>query len=151
MNKSTKSSKLLNGFSFEESKTRLKRDIKFNHNFRDQSFLKGGNTIPLVTKLVDYEVRNDNIMEVYERIEFMAKECFKSNAEDEYKFKLVLKEINFYLKNYENINENSNYGSDYDSDEDFQTITIAKDLKLAIEEKLNLGNKLNEVERSLIA
>lgn len=103
--------------------------------------------MPLVTKLVDYEIRNDNLIDVYERLKFFAKECFKAGKEDFYRLKSILKEIDLYLKNYEYLNEDS----DYDSDEEVFAITISKDIRQAIQEKLDLGSQLTEVERSLIA
>lgn len=58
-----------------------------------------------------------------------------------------MKELNLYLKSYENENEDS----DWDSDDECQAVLIAKDLKNAIEEKSNLTNELSEVEKSLMA
>lgn len=121
--------------------------MKFDFCFRDYNSIKGDNTVPLITKLVDHEVRNDNLIEVYERLKFIAKECFKASTEDFYKLNLVLKEIDLYLRNYECNNEDS----EYDSDEEVFAITISKDLKTVIEEKLDLGSQISEVERSLIA
>lgn len=59
----------------------------------------------------------------------------------------ILKELNLYLKSYENENEDS----DWDSDEECQAVLIAKDLKNTIEEKSSLTIELNEVEKSLMA
>jgi hypothetical protein len=41
-------------------------------------FLRGDGTVPLVSELMACGVRNDTQLEVYERLKFFAKECFRS-------------------------------------------------------------------------
>ena len=62
-------------------------------------------------------------------------------------FLAILKELELYLKSYEEGSEES----DWDSDEEIAVVQLAKDLKKAIEEKSNITNELSEVEKNLIA
>lgn len=110
-------------------------------------FLKGGNTLPLVSDLVSGGDRNNNKNEVYERLKFFCKECFRSKETNNFVFLRILKEIDLYLKSYEEVSEDS----DWDSDEEIAAVQLAKDLKAAIEEKSNLSNELSEVEKGLMA
>lgn len=61
-------------------------------------------------------------------------------------FLAILKEIELYLKSYEEGSEDS----DWDSDEEIATVQLAKDLKKAIQEKSNITNELSEVEKNLL-
>jgi hypothetical protein len=110
-------------------------------------FLKGDGTIPLVSEPTAWGVRNENLLEVYERLKFFAKEWYRARQSREIILVKALKEIELYLKIYENEQEDS----DWDSDEEWGCISIAKELRAVIEEKTDCDNELNEVERNLIA
>ena len=108
-----------------------KRDIKYDSGIGSQQFIKGGNTVSLISSLVDRTVRNDSKIEVLERLKFLSKECFRSQEKEKHIFKMVLSEVDKYLQSYDDEEEDS----DWDSDEEVKTITIAKNLKENIEEK----------------
>jgi len=123
------------------------KDVKYDSSIGSQNFIKGENTASLISSLVDHTIRNNNMVEVYERLKFLSKECFRTQEKEIYFFTIILSEIDLYLKSYDEENEDS----DWDSDEEVWVIKIVKKLKSAIEEKQNLVHKLDEIERSLIA
>lgn len=51
-----------------------KKLSKGDHEIGVYGFLKGGNTRPLVSELLSCCIRNDNVIEVYERLKFFARE-----------------------------------------------------------------------------
>lgn len=61
-------------------------------------------------------------------------------------FQNILKEINLYLKSYEDENEDS----DWDSDDECAAVSICTDLKKVIEEKANLTSEISAVEKELV-
>jgi len=85
--------------------------------------------------------------EVYERLKFFTHECFHANASNEIIFQRILKELDLYLKSYEDENEDS----EWDSDEECAAVVICKDLKKVIEEKASLTYEISTVEMGLIA
>lgn len=84
--------------------------------------------------------------EVFERLKFLSKECFRTQEKEQYLFVMVLNEIDLYLQSYDQENEDS----DWDSDEEVGVVQIAKDLKEAVDEKYSLVSQLGEVERNLL-
>ena len=52
------------------------------------------------------------MIEVYERLKFFARECYHLNEINSVIFMKILKEIDLYLKSYENENEDSEWDSD---------------------------------------
>ena len=122
-----------------------KRDVKYDSCVGSQQFIKGGNTVSLVSSLVDHTVRNTNLMEVYERFKFLSKECFRTQGKEIFMFKMVLNEVDLYLKSYDEEEEDSGW----DSDQEVGVVSIGKKLKSAIEDKLELFEQLRKVERNL--
>lgn len=58
----------------DSSKFASKRGMKFGIDFANQNFLKGGGTTPLVSNLMGRCERNDDMLQVYERLKFFTKE-----------------------------------------------------------------------------
>lgn len=126
--------------------TKAKREVKYDSGVGSQQFLKGGNTVSLVSSLVDHTVRNKNSMEVYERFKFLSKEWFRTQGKEIFLFKMVLNEVDLYLKSYDEDEEDSGW----DSDQEVGVVSVGKNLKSAIEEKLDLFEQLSKVECDLV-
>lgn len=130
-----------------DDKFSSKNLARYDQEIGTFGYLKGGNTVPLVSELLSRGVRNTNTIEVYERLKFFARECYHLTEANSIIFKKILKEINLYLRSYEDDQEDS----EWDSDEECASVTIANDLKKAIEERTNLNNEITEVEKDMIA
>lgn len=128
------------------SNNKSKRDIKYDSGVGSQQFIKDANTVSLVSSLVDRTVRNNNLIEVFERLKFLSNECFRTKENKKYLFKMILNEVDLYLQSYDEEEEDSGW----DSDEEVGVVKIAKNLKDAINEKSNLVDQLSQVERNLV-
>lgn len=74
------------------------------------------------------------MLEVYERLKFLVRECFHASISNNILFKSATKELELYLKSYENNSEDS----EFDSDEEWEAVKICKDLKGVIEQKASI-------------
>lgn len=52
------------------------------------------------------------MLEVYERLKFLVRECFHASISNNILFKSATKELELYLKSYENNSEDSEFDSD---------------------------------------
>ena len=54
----------------------------------------------------------NNVLEIYERLKFLSRECFHASISNNLLFQSVIKELELYLKSYENKSEDSEFDSD---------------------------------------